>query len=101
MRTEIAFEIVLTHPDSGANMDFQGGIIAVTDASVIGNHSTWSAIITDMEGKELHQSQGTISGDGLTSFRVELEGCRGVMVQLQKFPNATLMTLLISQLFIV
>ena len=101
LRTEIAFEIVLTHPDSGANKDFQGGIIAVTDASVIGNHGTWSAIITDMEGKELHQSQGTISGDGLTSFRAELEGCRGVMVQLQIFPNATSITLFCNNIAVI
>ena len=101
LRTDIAFEIVLAHPEIGVNKDFQGGIIAVTDASVIGNHGTWSAIITDMEGKELHQSQGTISGDGLTSFRAELEGCRAVMVQLQKFPNATSMTLFCDNIAVI
>ena len=59
--------------------DYCGSVIAVTDASVVDNQGTWAAIITDPKGIEINQMQGSISGEGLTSFRAELDGCRGVL----------------------
>jgi hypothetical protein len=45
------------------------GIIAVTDASVIGERVTWAAIVTTRKGKELYRDQGIMSSPNLSSYR--------------------------------
>ena len=81
--------------------EYGGSIIAVTDASVVGNQGTWAAILTDSDGKEIHQIQGSISGDSLTSFRAELDGCRGVLTLLKKYPKVTTITLFCDNIAVI
>ena len=76
--SEPEYDLVLTAATE-ATEEYSGDIIAVTDASVIDGYGTWAAILTDPVGRELCQAQGSISCEGLTSFRAELDGCRGVL----------------------
>jgi hypothetical protein len=48
------------------------GIIAVTDASVIGERGTWAAIVTTRNGKELCGDQGLMICPYLSSYRAEI-----------------------------
>jgi hypothetical protein len=52
------------------------GIIAVTDASIIGERGTWAAIVTTRKGKELYRDQGLMTSSNLSSYRAELQGCK-------------------------
>jgi ribonuclease HI len=61
------------------------GIIVVTDASVIGERGTWAAIVTTRKGKELYRDQGIMSSPKLSSYRAELQGCKGALLLLNKF----------------
>jgi hypothetical protein len=61
------------------------GIIAVTDASVIGERGTWAAIVTTRDGKELCRGQGLMISRNLSNHRAELQGCKGVLLLLNKF----------------
>ena len=81
--------------------EYCGSITAVTDASVVDDQGTWAAILTDPYGKELHQIQGSITGDKLTSFRAELDGCRGVLNLLKKYPKATTTTLFCDNIAVI
>jgi endonuclease/exonuclease/phosphatase family metal-dependent hydrolase len=90
--SSITFELNLT-AENDAMEEYNGNIIAVTDASVVGNQGTWAAILTDPVGKELGQLQGSLTDDDLTSFRAELDGCRGVMKLLQRYPKCNQITL--------
>jgi hypothetical protein len=65
------------------------GIIAVTDASVIGERGTWAAIVTTRNGKELCRDQGLMICPNLISYRVELQGCKGALLLLNKFDKDT------------
>ena len=81
--------------------DYCGSVIAVTDASVVDNQGTWAAIITDPKGIEINQMQGSISGEGLTSFRAELDGCRGVLTLLKRYPKVTTITLFCDNIAVI
>jgi ribonuclease HI len=61
------------------------GIIAVTDASVIGERGSWAAIVTTRKGKELCKDQGVLTSRNLSSYRAELQGCKGALQLLNKF----------------
>jgi hypothetical protein len=64
-------------------------IIAVTDASVIGERSTWAAIVTARKGKELYRDQGLMTSPNLSSYRAELQGCKDALLLLNKFDKDT------------
>jgi hypothetical protein len=70
------------------------GIIAVTDASVIGERGTWPAIVTTRKGKELYRYQAIMSSPNLRSYRAELQGCKGALLLLNKFDKDTSRVLL-------
>jgi hypothetical protein len=65
------------------------GIIAVTEASVIGERDTWAEIVTTKKGKELYRDQGIMSSPNLSSYRAELQGCKGALLLLNKFYKDT------------
>jgi hypothetical protein len=65
------------------------GIIAVTDASVIGERGTWATIVTTRKGKELYRDQGIMSSPNLSSYRAELQGHKGALRLLNKFDKDT------------
>jgi Reverse transcriptase (RNA-dependent DNA polymerase) len=67
---------------------YTGTIIAVTDASVVQNSGTWSVILVDDRGKTLQQQQGKLSGNNLTSFRAELDGCRAAIKLVSEYPHS-------------
>jgi hypothetical protein len=55
------------------------GIKAITDASVIGERGTWAAIVTTRNGKELCRDQGLMICPNRSSYRAELQGCKGAL----------------------
>jgi ribonuclease HI len=65
------------------------GILAVTDASVIGERGTWATIVITRKGKELYRDQGIMSSPNLSSYRAELQGCKGALLLLNKFNKDT------------
>jgi hypothetical protein len=65
------------------------GIIAVSDSLVIGERGTWAAIVTTRKGKELYRDQGIMSSPNLSSYRAELQGCKGALLLLNKFDKDT------------
>jgi endonuclease/exonuclease/phosphatase family metal-dependent hydrolase len=91
----------ITPDNAEEEFGYSGSVIAVTDASVVGHQGTWAAIITDLQGKELNQMQGSISVEGLTSFRAELDGCRGVLTLLKRYPNVTTITLFCDNIAVI
>jgi ribonuclease HI len=74
------------------------GIIAVTDASVIGERGTWAAIVTTRNGKELCRDQGVLTSRNLSNYRAELQGCKGALQLLNKFNKDTPKVLLCDNL---
>jgi hypothetical protein len=69
-------------------------IIAVTDASVMGERGTWAAIVTTRNGKELCRDHGVLISQNLRSYRVELQGCKGALLLLKKINKETSRVLL-------
>jgi hypothetical protein len=43
------------------------------------------AIVTSHTGKELNKDQGSITGENVTNYRAELQGCRGALYLLNEF----------------
>jgi hypothetical protein len=74
------------------------GIIAVTDASVIGKRGTWAASVTTRNGKELCRDQGVLTSRNLSSYWEELQGCKGALQLLNKFNKDTPRVLLCDNL---
>jgi hypothetical protein len=66
------------------------GIIAVTDASVIGERGTWEAIVTKRNGKELCRDQGVLTSQNLSSYQAESQRCKGELLLIKKFNKDTL-----------
>jgi hypothetical protein len=65
------------------------GIIEVTNASVIGERGTWAAIVTIRNGKEFCRDQGLMICPNLSSYRSELQCCKGSLPLLNKFDKDT------------
>jgi hypothetical protein len=74
------------------------GIIAVMDASVIGEKSTRDSIVTTRNGKELFRDQGVLMSRNLSSYWAELQGCKGALLLLNKFNKDTSQVLLYNNL---
>jgi hypothetical protein len=74
------------------------GILAVNDASEIGQKGTWAAIVTTRNGKELCRDQGVLISRNLSSYRAELQGCKGALLLLNKFSKDTSRVLLCDNL---
>jgi hypothetical protein len=55
------------------------------DASVIGERDAWAAIVTTRNGKELCRDQGLMISQNLSSYREELQGCKGALLLVNKF----------------
>jgi hypothetical protein len=61
----------------------------IPDASVIGKRGTWTAIVTARNEKELCRDQGIMTSRNLSSYRAELQGCKGSLLLLNKFNKGT------------